>query len=184
MLPNFHYPKLGWLLAAISVAYFLFRFTAIGSILSHLGNYSYLGVFFGGVLFSYGFSSPFAAGLFLTIRPENIFLAAIIGGFGALLSDLFIFHFIKFSFSEEFESLERTRIAQGINATMNHTIGKRIKHYLIYAFAGFLIASPLPDEAGIILFASATKINTKKLAALSFCLNTIGIFVLLMLGAK
>lgn len=178
---GFHYPKLGWLFAAFVLAYWLFSFPWVWAFFSHLGNLSYFGVFAAGLLFSYGFTSPFAAGLFLALKPENVFLAALIGGFGALLSDLLIFSFIRSSFFNEFERLKHTKIAEEVDGVVTHALGRRIKHYLVYAFAGFFIASPLPDEAGIILFAGASKIDPRKLAALSFFLNTLGILVLLLI---
>ena len=51
----------------------------------------------------------------------------------------------------------------------------------MYAFAGILIASPLPDEAGVTMLAGLTKISVKSLALISFILNTLGIIILLIL---
>jgi uncharacterized membrane protein YdjX (TVP38/TMEM64 family) len=51
----------------------------------------------------------------------------------------------------------------------------------MYAFAGILIASPLPDEAGVIMLAGLTKIKTWALAIISIILNTIGILIMLSL---
>ncbi len=176
---KFHYPKLAIFCIALAAAYFVFSQPLITALFSGLGDLSYFGVFIGGMIFSYGFTAPFAAGLFITINPQNIWLAGLIGGFGAMVSDMFIFGFIRFSFSDEFEQFERTRFAKQINSIITHTFGGRIKAYLTYVLAGFLIASPLPDEAGIILLAGLTKIKPVHLAAVSFCLNTIGILALL-----
>ena len=51
----------------------------------------------------------------------------------------------------------------------------------MYAFVGILIASPLPDEIGVIMLAGLTKINFKILAIISFILNTLGILIILSL---
>jgi hypothetical protein len=56
-----------------------------------------------------------------------------------------------------------------------------IAHYLTFAFAGFLFASPLPDEAAVMVLAGISKINIRTLAIISFVFNTIGIFILLSL---
>ena len=57
----------------------------------------------------------------------------------------------------------------------------RIKKYLIYSFAGLVIASPLPDELGITLMAGFSKIKPLKLFLISFTFNTLGIIVMLLI---
>ena len=51
----------------------------------------------------------------------------------------------------------------------------------MYAVAGLIIASPLPDEAGIILLAGLTKIKASILAPISLAMNTLGILILLLI---
>jgi len=63
----------------------------------------------------------------------------------------------------------------------SRNVNEKIRIYLMYAFAGILIASPLPDEAGVTMLAGLTKISVKSLALISFILNTLGIIILLML---
>lgn len=179
MTMKFHYPKLALFCIVAVATYFIFSQPAVIGFFSTIGNISYFEVFLGGMLFSFGFTTPFAAALFATIQTENIFLAGIIGGIGATISDLFIFGFVRFSFSDEFERLERTRFAKKVGSAIKHTLGARIKAYLTFVIAGFLIASPLPDETGIILLAGLTKIKPATLAVASFLLNTAGIIVLL-----
>jgi len=173
------YPKIFLLFIAIILAYIIFRNPNIQSFVSGLGNLKYLGIFIAGMLFSFGFTSPFAAGFFITLNPENILLTGIIGGVGALLSDLLIFSLIKLSFKDEFERLEKTKIIKDIKKEIEQDFGKKIKVYLMYAIAGIMIASPLPDEIGVIMLAGLTKIKVNKLSVISFILNTLGILILL-----
>ena len=178
---KFHYPKLALFCLALVVAYLLFSRTAISATVSQLGTLSYFGIFLGGIMFAYGFTAPFAVGFFITANPQNIWLAGIIGGIGAMLSDLFIFGFVKLSFKDEFDKLKNTGLAKELNFLTTAAFGEKIKSYLTYVLAGFLIASPLPDEAGITLLAGLTKIKPANLAVISFLLNTAGIIVLLSL---
>lgn len=178
---KFKYPKIVALIIAIILAYVIFRNSEVSGFISNLGTLSYLGVFIAGMLFTFGFTSPFSAGFFITLNPQNLFLAAIIGGLGALFSDLLIFKFIRISFEDEFYRLEKTRAIQKTEQLIERAIGHRIRIYLMYVFAGFLIASPLPDEVGVIMLAGLTKIKTYTLAILSVILNTLGILVLLAL---
>ena len=72
-----------------------------------------------------------------------------------------------------------------IEKRMALLIEKKLKHklkvYLMYAIAGIIIASPLPDEAGIIMLAGLTKIKMHNLAILSFLFNTLGIIIILFI---
>jgi hypothetical protein len=107
-------------------------------------------------------------------------LSAVIGGLGALIGDLFIFN-VKFSFKDEFLILERTLVLKEVNYLIKTTLGKKIKMYLLYVFAGIIIASPLPDESGILMLAGLSHIKLKVLALISFIFNTLGILIMLLL---
>lgn len=178
---RFKYPKLMLLGIMILIAYFIFRNPIISSYLSRLGSLGYLGIFIGGILFAFGFTAPFSVGLFILINPSNIWIAAIIGGLGALISDLLIFKFIKLSFKDEFKRLKNTKTMKSIGLLIQNSLGEKIKVYLLYSLAGLIIASPLPDEIGVIMLAGMTKINFKVLVIISFILNTLGILVILSL---
>ena len=64
-------------------------------------------MFITGLLFSFGFTSPFAVAILLAMKPDNILLFAIIGGIGATISDVLIYKFVKFSFENEFLELKK-----------------------------------------------------------------------------
>ncbi len=179
MLFKFKYPKLVILILSIILAYLIFSNSNAKSFILGLGEFSYFGTFIAGMLFSFGFTSPFSAGFFIVLNPENILLTGVIGGVGALLSDLLIFSFIRVSFKDEFKRLEKTRLIKGIKIEIEEDFGKKIKVYLMYAIAGIMIASPLPDEIGVIMLAGLTKIKLNVLSVISFILNTLGILILL-----
>jgi hypothetical protein len=178
-LLKFKYPKLLLLGLSIILSYWLFKYPGVFEFFSGLGGLSYLGVFIAGMLFAFGFSAAFAVGFFLALSPSNIWLAALVGGLGALLSDILIFRFIRLSFQEEFKRVKKITIARRFEDLIERSLGKKIKIYLMYVFAGFLIASPLPDEAGVIMLSGLTKVKERFVALISFVLNTIGIFIIL-----
>lgn len=180
---RFKYPKLFLLIVLTIFAYFLFSNLDIQSFVVGLEDLSYIGVFIAGIFFSFGFSAPFAVGFFLTANPSNIFIAAIIGGFGSMIADLTIFKIIRFSFIDEFRKLEKTKAISEINSLFSHKPLSKIKIYILYVFAGIIITSPLPDEVGVSMLAGLTKIKTYILAVISILLNTLGIFILIFLGS-
>jgi len=176
---KFHYPKLLLFVIAILIAYFIFKNNLIFNFISGLENLSYLGIFINGILIAFGFTAPIAIALFLVFQPQNIFIAALIGGLGALTGDLFIFKFVKISFQDEFNRLKNTKTLKLFSNVIDRNLNKKIKFYLLFLFAGFLIASPLPDEAGVTLLAGLTKIKSYVLAITSFILHTIVIYLIL-----
>lgn len=180
-LLKFKYPKLTGLIVAIILSYIIFTNQNVADFIFNLGDLSYLGTFIAGMLFAFGFTAPFSAGFFITLNPSNILISGIIGGLGALFSDLLIFQFIRISFKDEFDRLEKNKQIKKIENIINNSLGKKIKNYILYVFAGILIASPLPDEVGITMLAGLTKIKLKVLVILSFLLNTLGILILLII---
>src|SRR3989338_4712794 len=177
---KFKYPKITLLVIFIALAYVLFKIPSISSWINNLEGLSYLGTFIGGMLYSFGFSAPFATGFFIALKPENILLAAILGGIGSLATDLIIFNFVKFSFKDEFNSLSKTKTLKSFNSFFDNHFSLKIKRGLLYFFAGILIASPLPDEAGVTILAGLTSIKQKTLAIISVILNTLGILIILL----
>ncbi|MEM4152506.1 MAG: hypothetical protein QXK80_00055 [Candidatus Pacearchaeota archaeon] len=178
---KFRYPKLTLIGAIIISAYFIFSNHSVKILLSQLNSFSYFGAFIAGLFYTYGFTGPLAAGFFIDLNPNNILLAGILGGFGALVSDLLIFDITRFTLIDEFNLLKKTKFVVGVSNSIEKIFGKQVKVMLAYLLAGVFIASPLPDEAGVIMIAGLTKIKQSVFITISFVLNTIGILLLLSL---
>jgi len=179
----FHFPYKKLLILAILtvLAYLIFRNPDVQGFVSSLGKLEYLGVLIAGMFFTFGFTTPFAIGFFIVLNPINPLLIAIIGGFGSLLGDLLIFSLIRFSFIDEFRRLEKTRVIRGIREEMKLHLSHRARLYILYALAGFIIASPLPDEAGVIMLAGLTHIKVSRMAIISFIGNGLGILIMCLI---
>ncbi|MBI2042781.1 hypothetical protein HYT25_00120 [Candidatus Pacearchaeota archaeon] len=180
---SFKYPKLMILIASIVLSYFIFTNQGIYGYVSHLQVGGYLGVFLSGILLSFGFTAAFGVGFLIAANPSNIFLASIIGGIGGIAADLLIFKFIKMSFQKEFDEIKKTKAMLGIEKMIQNNTPVLFKHYLLYIFSGIFIASPLPDEIGISMFAGLSSIDARKLAILSFIFHFLGILAILYLGS-
>ncbi|MFH1365129.1 MAG: hypothetical protein ABIH28_00920 [archaeon] len=177
---EFRYPKLFFLGLSILLAYFLFSNSVVFSWVSGLGETNnYLGAFIAGILIAFGFSSALGVGLFIVLQPANIFLVAFIGGIGAMVSDLIIFKTIKISFEDEFNELKKTKAIMKIRSIVKENKHVLIKHYLLYAFAGIMIVTPLPDEIGVSMLAGLTTVKVKVLAIAGFILHALTIFLIL-----
>jgi len=165
----------------IFLAYVAFKDPSITNYLSKLGlSAGYILIFIAGMLFSFGFTAPFAVGFFIVLQPQNLYLAVLLGGLGALTSDLLIFNLIKVSFMDEFEQLKKEKTMKRLNNLANKTLENHIRLYLLYFIAGFAIASPLPDEFGVMMIAGLTKIKQSIFSIISFTLNSLGIFLIIL----
>lgn len=173
---SFKYPKLFLLLVFIILAYYIFTMPFTSKFIESFDKLGHFGVFISGTLTSIGFTTPFGIGLLTKINPSNILIAALIGGLGATVADLLIFKTIKLSFADEFKKLEKTKVIKEIEAIVKKNKHVLIRHYLIYIFAGIMLATPLPDELGVSMLAGLTTIKPTRLAGISFILHSIMIF--------
>jgi len=178
---KFRYPKIALLVVFSILTYFIFKNVDTHQFVVLLGDFGFLSYFVAGMLFSFGFTTPFAIGFFVTAHPESIFLMALIGGLGALISDLSIFKLIKFSFIDEFNRLDRTHPAKILHEEMHRNIPKRIRNYLMFGVAGLVLASPLPDELGVAMLAGLGHIKPIPFILISFIMNSFGILVMLLI---
>ncbi|MCK9595775.1 hypothetical protein M0R19_01155 [Candidatus Pacearchaeota archaeon] len=176
---SFKYPKLVLLIILIALAYYIFTKPFMSEFMQLFNKLGIFGTFISGILITFGFTAPFAIGLLIKTNIQNIFLASLIGGIGATIGDLFIFSTIKLSFMDEFKRLEKTKAINKIKKIVKNNKHILIKHYLLYIFAGIIIASPLPDEIGVSMLAGLTTIDKKRLAITSFLLHTSAIFFIL-----
>jgi hypothetical protein len=176
---SFKYPKLFLLVLLIIVAYLLFSRPFIVGFMESFNDLGAIGVFISGILTALGFTAPFGVGLLINLNPEGVVVSALIAGIGATAADLFIFKTIKLSFMDEFMQLKRTKVIREIRKIASTNKYILIRHYLLYIFAGIVIATPLPDELGVSMLAGLTTIKPLTLTITSFILHTSAIFCIL-----
>lgn len=149
---------------------------------SLLHGYGYITMFGAGLLFSFGFTTPFAIAIFVemadTVHPVA---GAIIAGLGAMASDLLIFQFIRFSFIDELKLLKTSALIRWCHSRLHrNTLPEQIQQYIVWSIAGIIIASPLPDELGVSLLSGSAKVQSKPFAAFCFALDSLGILIVLV----
>lgn len=182
LLQKIKYPKLFLLTSAIILAYVFFQLDFFETLASTLNHRGYVALFLGGLFFAFGFTAPFAVALFIELAPSiHPLIGALLGGAGAFFGDLLIFHFVRVSFQNEFELLKLSWFIQKIKALFDHHLSETVKKYILWSFAGILIASPLPDEFGVTLLSGFTNIDQKVFGVISFLLNSLGIMIILLL---
>lgn len=175
------YPKLLLLLCSFLLAYLCFHFGALDFRDNALGGHGYISALLAGLLFSFGFTTAFGIGIFAQVSNEvNPLFGALIGAVGALISDYMIFHFLRVSFYDEIERLKSTFVLHHVIAMFHRpTFSERLRKYLLWSFAGIIIASPLPDEFGVSCI-SGSKISDRDFMIISYLCNTAGILFILL----
>lgn len=178
------YPKLLLFLCSCMLAYALGHAGMFKWIEVHLNSGGYLTAFLAGLLFSFGFTTPFAIGLFITLAPDvHPVQAAILGGAGALLSDLLLFSFARLSLKDELHRLSLTRMWHCLIGMLHRErFHPALRKTALVLTAGLIIASPLPDEIGVTMLGGATRMNGRAFGVLSYALNTLGILTILLLA--
>ncbi len=176
----FKYPRLTLLLVILIATFSLFKYESqlIHTNVSQLGM---LGVFIGGFLYAFSFTAFTATGIFLNMpTTTSILILALLAGFGSLLGDLVILRFAKLSFEQEFNKLYKERFIKRATGV----IPRPIQHFLKITLAMLIIASPLPDEAGVVLLANGYRLPKPIFSAISFTLNTMGIYLILYIASE
>jgi len=179
---HWHYRNIIFIIISIIIAVYILTSPLIKSYIKTLGVYSYFGSLILGFFFAFGFTAaPATAALLLLAEGRNILIAGLIGGFGALLSDIIIFLFIRHSFADEIEQLKAEKMIKILEDIGRKVFGP-LYNYFLPTFVGFIIASPLPSEIGVALIATSKKISIKKFMLIAYLLHTLGIFIILLIG--
>jgi hypothetical protein len=173
------YPKLSLFIISVILVYFLFSGLAYKPLHDALLFMGYFGTFLAGLLYPFALSSAAGTGILLILAKEqNILFAVGVTGLGALISDIFLFLFVTYSFNDELQKLSHEKIVR----TVNRLIPDSIRAYLLATFAGLLIASPLLTEIGILLMTSIKSMSFKKFISIIYVLHTIAILIILLIG--
>lgn len=173
------YPKIFLLAFLFVVVYLVITRSGFAEVRAFVPQMGYFGTFIAGMLYTYAFTSAPATGiLFLAGETQHFVIGALIGGLGAIIGDLLIFKFIRLGFDDEIERLRQSRFVE----ITSNGMPAWLKKYLVPILGCVIIASPLPDEIGVSMLAFST-MSTRIFLLLSYILNTLGIGVILYLGA-
>lgn len=160
---------------SVLAAIFLIKSGIIVQILSAAQYAKYIGSFAAGIFFTSVFTTAPAVAAFVEIAQFNsIVIMALLGGLGAVLGDLIIFHFVKDRFAADVKYLLALRGWRRLDFMIFH---RRLFRWISVFLGALVIASPLPDEIGIALL-GLSKIKNRNFIFLSYILNTLGILII------
>ena len=164
---------------SILVGVLLHQSSAIRFFLESLfGIYFLIGAFICGIFFASTFTVAIATSFFLSFsQTHNPLVIAAVGGFGAFVGASLIFKFLKDDLVRDFEYLEK----HFPQITAKRIIHSKLIFWFAPIVAALMIASPLPDEIGLIVLAGI-KLKYKHFVLLSYFLNTVGILIISLFG--
>jgi len=176
---RYHFKNITYFGISIVIGLVLLKTSFFRELVFHLGNFGYVGAFFGGMLFVSTFTVSIGTAILLllseTLHPVEI---GLIAGIGAVIGDLTIFHYIR-NKSLDREIKHLVEVLGGDKII--HLIHTKYFSWTLPVVGALIIVSPLPDELGVSLI-GVSKMKTYQFILLSFTLNTIGIFLIVSAG--
>ncbi len=162
------------LVASIALTVWLAKSNAIGILVAHASEYHTISSFVEGFFFtSILTTGPAIVAILESATYIPAWKLALVGGVGAVCGDLMVFRFV------------RSRLVEHILAAALHPrlmrIGARIASgplwWLGPVFGAIVIASPLPDELGLLMM-GLSNIRFVPFMVLAFTANAGGIYLM------
>lgn len=159
---------------SIVIAYIIAKFGIFEYIIDKSMAGKFVGSFIAGLFFTSIFTTaPATVALGQIASYSNIFVVAFLGGLGAMIGDYILFRFFRDSIGADIAQIIKNKKRGHLKHLFTSKIGKRVMALV----GGLIIASPLPDEIGLVLM-GISKIKNRKFFQLSFLFNSIGILII------
>lgn len=173
---HWHYKNTALLVLSLIVFFFFAEHPVVRNTINLIGSFGYVGAFITGILFVSIFTvAPAVVVLYFLAGYLNHLLVALFAGMGAVIGDYLIFRFFR---DRVFDELTPLFLKNGGNKLVK-LFQTPYFGWLLPFLGAFIIASPVPDELGIGLL-GASKLKSWQFLILSFLLNTIGIFIVVI----
>src|SRR3989344_2561742 len=173
---HWNYKNTALLILSLALFFWFAEHPIVKNTISLINGFGYIGAFISGILFVSIFTvAPAAVVLFFLAETLNPLLVAICAGAGAVIGDYLIFRFLRDMVFDELNSLF---LSNGGNVLFK-LFKTPYFAWFLPLFGAFIIASPFPDEVGIGLL-GASKLKNWQFLSLTFLLNTIGIFLIII----
>lgn len=161
-------------LLSIYGAYFTIQSGILSEVLEKLLPVRFLAEIFAGFLFTSFLTIPLSlASIYVLSQDGNPIQIALLGGLGAMTADLIIAKIFRDSLFQDVSTLTRDLKLK----RLFHFAKASYFNHFAPLIGILIIASPLPDEAGIVLL-SVSKLKMHEIMAITYLINAIGIFII------
>lgn len=177
---NWQFKNTFWTFVALLIFFLIAKNPSFVNLISQIGAFGYVGALIAGIFFVSVFTiAPASILLFDLAKELNPLTVAVIAGVGTVIGDYLIFKYLKDSVFDEIGSLFSDKMRTSIGRLFDTPYFA----WLVPILGAVVIASPLPDEAGICLL-GLSKIKTWQFLILTFILNCIGILAITLIAIK
>lgn len=164
---------IGTIVLSVFVAIFIVESGIIHRVLASSESHI-IGSFIAGIFFTSVFTvAPATVVLFEIAGSNSIFIVAIFGAIGALLGDLIIFRFVHEHLAADLMEFLKERRHKRLALLFRSRLYRRLVPFL----GALVIASPLPDEIGLVML-GASHVKTPMFVAISLIFNFLGILAI------
>lgn len=171
---NYKYKGLTLIPISILLTIFLSGNESLNQAIFNLANIPILGSFLAGILYVSASTAPFGVFILLGLSKHlSAIEIALIAGLGSAFADFVLFRFFRSNIMGEITPLYNRLGGRHLTKLMHH----KFLRWALPVIGTFIIASPFPDEIGIVLM-GISKIKNYQFALLSLILDITGVFLL------
>lgn len=161
---------------SLSIAWYLIRSGLLSNLVEAVLPIKFIAEFISGLFYASFLTSPISVAMIVVLaKSSNPIILAMIAGLGAASTDLLIVKFFRKGLSKEMGLISHELHLKRIN-----TILVKLKlDFLIPVLGAIIIASPLPDELGLVML-GVSRLKYREIAVLTYILNTAGILLIVI----
>ncbi len=161
----------------IAIAIVFARYDAVRVLVDVVGNTAFasfvVGIFFTS-LFTIAPASVLLVELSSVGHPITV---AVFGAIGAVVGDMLLFVFVRDRLSNDIMVF----VKAGFKKVHFHHLHRKMARWIFPLVGAMIIASPLPDELGIMLL-GFSHLKARQVIPISFVMNFIGVLLIIALG--
>lgn len=157
-------------------AWYLIRNGILDNLVLKVLPIKFAAEFLAGMFYSSFLTAPISLAMIIVLsQNNNPITLAILAGLGAATADLLIVKFFRKKIAKEVNLVSHELHLQKASAFL-----KKLKmEFVIPLIGAMIIASPLPDELGLLML-GVSKLKYYEIAILTFVLNTAGILLIVI----
>lgn len=158
---------------SLSIAWWIIKTGIVHELVDKILPVQFLAEILAGMLYTTFLTSPIAVAMLLVIADShNPIVIALLGGLGAASVDFLIVRFFRDNSKDINEASHQLQLEKVYKFLKPYNID-----FLIPILGAVVIASPLPDELGLLML-GASKLKYRELFILTFVLNAAGILTI------
>lgn len=159
---------------SLSFAWWLIKSGMLDNLVHSILPLTFVAEFISGLFYTSFLTSPIAVAMLIVLATDsNPIILALLAGAGSVVGDLIIVKILRKDLSKDLNLASHQLHIDRINKIL----GKFKLDFIVPFMGALIIASPLPDELGLMML-GASKLKYHQIAIISYILNTAGILLI------